>query len=98
MTELVADDVKVLTDGLDSKPCESSFKCDREAAYMVWCDHHVKGCDYTGFRCEVHFNLLFQETLRQIKSIKDGWLSICASCDTVVEAGIVADHLRWIRL
>lgn len=86
-----------LNDVIEAKPCESG-DCDRQAAVMVWCDHHVKGCDYTGFRCEIHFNLLLLDTVRQMKSIADDWLSLCASCGQVVEAGILSDHLRWARL
>lgn len=83
---------------IESHACETSFPCDLQATVMVWCDHHIKGCDYTGFRCDVHFNLLYQETLRQIDSIRQGWLSICANCALVMEDGPISDHLRWIRL
>lgn len=78
--------------------CESGRGCDFPATYMVWCDHHAKGCDYTGFRCDIHFNLLHQETVRQIKSIEQGWLSLCDRCGKVINAGQVSDHLRWVRL
>lgn len=83
---------------MESKPCESSFDCDNEASYMVWCDHHVRGCNYTGYRCDIHFNLLYQETVRLMDRIDSGWLSLCDKCGSVLEAGDVSDHLRWVRL
>lgn len=82
----------------EAKPCETTKGCDFEATYMVWCDHHQQGCDYTGYRCDIHLNLLVQETMRQIKAIEQGWLSLCDTCGAVVESGVLPDHLRWARL
>lgn len=83
----------------EAKPCESSKQCDFEATYMVWCDHHKKGCDYTGYRCDIHFNLLHQETVRQMRAVDTGWLSLCASCGKVIPPGRpISEYLRWVRL
>lgn len=78
--------------------CEWRNGCQWPATYMVWCDHHRKGCDYTGYRCDLHFNMLYRETLRMMQSIKSQWLSLCRTCGLMVEAGEVSDHLRWVRL
>lgn len=77
--------------------CERDL-CDREATCLVWCDHHRKGCDYTGFRCDVHFNLLYLDTVRQMDAISKGWLSLCKKCGGIIPLGVLSDHLRWARL
>lgn len=91
-------DPMVVAEVSEAKACESGVGCQFEASYMVWCDHHKKGCDYTGYRCDIHFNLLYQETVRQMKAIDQGWLSLCDRCGKVVISGQVSDHLRWVRL
>lgn len=65
---------------------------------MVWCDHHIQGCNYTGFRCDVHRNLLVQEVQREISMIRRGWILVCDGCDQEYGGLNVSDHVRWIRL
>lgn len=82
-----------------SKPCESRWaKCDHPATYMVWCDHHIQGCDYTGYRCDVHRNLLELESRRQIDAIRAGLNCVCAMCNAVVLGTNLSDHFRWMKL
>lgn len=86
------------TDVLEAKPCESDMGCSDQATVMVWCDHHRRGCDYTGFRCDKHFQMLYAEAVSQMEKMQDSWLSLCATCFGVVEVGVLSDHLRWVRL
>lgn len=82
-------------------PCEAMRGCEFEAAVMVWAQHHQSGCGYTGFRCDIHFNFLVREALREMERIRqcpDGYGAFCDLCGERVELGILSDHLRWIRL
>jgi len=82
-----------------SKPCESSYiKCENPATFMIWCDHHIQGCDYSGYRCNIHRNLLELESRRQIDAIRSGIKCVCAKCDEVVVGDHLSDHFRWIPL
>lgn len=86
-------------DGELAKPCESRWtKCDYPATYMVWCDHHIQGCDYTGYRCDVHRNLLELESRRQLDAIRAGIHCVCFVCDAVVVGTNLSDHFRWMKL
>lgn len=84
--------------GAEARTCETTKGCDRVATAMVWCDHHELGCDYTGLRCDVHLNLLHLETVREVEAIRRNWLTLCDSCGVRLEAGMVSDHFRWMRL
>ena len=80
-------------------PCESRWSdCNLPATYMVWCDHHIQGCDYTGFRCDIHRNLLELESRRQVDAIRAGIHCVCAVCAAVVDGTELSDHFRWIKL
>lgn len=82
-----------------AKPCESKFaRCDYPATFMVWCDHHIQGCDYWGYRCDVHRNLLELESRRQVDAIRSGLRCVCAKCNEVVVGEKLSDHFRWIRI
>ena len=81
------------------KPCESTFrKCEYPATFMVWCDHHIQGCDYSGYRCHLHRNLLELESRRQVDAIKAGIKCVCAKCHSQVLGENLSDHFRWIKL
>ena len=81
------------------KPCETSLtECPNRATCAVWCDHHVQGCDYTGFRCDVHLNLLRLEVQRNVDAIHAGRECLCARCGERVAGTDISDHLRWVRL
>lgn len=85
-------------DLLEPRPCETTFGCDETATVMIWASHHVQGCEYTGFRCDVHFNLLHLETMRLSRSVASGALNFCARCGVRITSPLIADHLRWVRL
>ena len=91
-------DTDTIPDWDTNKPCETPSGCDATATFMVWCDHHVLGCDYTGLRCEKHLTLLITETIRQVQEMHEAWLNFCARCCEPVEPGCVEDHLRWAKL
>lgn len=82
----------------EAQCCETTTGCDVAATALVWCDHHQLGCDYTGFRCDVHLNLLHLETVREVESIRRNGLTLCDRCGARIEAGVVSDHFRWMRL
>lgn len=86
----------------EAKPCENPDGCDSQATVMIWCDHHFEGCDYTGFRCQIHLNLLVAETIRQLKwaerKERAGNRVICGKCKQTVRIGILSEHLRWVTL
>lgn len=96
-------EVDVLSDAMVSeelaKPCETRFgSCDEPATHMVWCDHHISGCDYWGYRCDVHRNLLELETRRQVDAIRAGIRCFCVRCGDKVSGSNISDHFRCIRL
>lgn len=78
--------------------CNTPRGCDNPADVMVWCDHHFCGCDYTGYRCRIHLNILVLETKRQLDAMRKAWLNYCARCKDIVQPGELEDHLRWIPL
>lgn len=87
-------------DSGDPKPCESIYGCDFEATTMMWCDHTRLGCDYTGYRCDIHRNLMILETVRCIDLMKRNpeKVFICVECRQRITAGSLTDHLRWVRI
>lgn len=78
--------------------CETTDQCDAPATFMVWCDHHVLGCDYTGYRCDIHRNLLELETRREVDRINRGQKYECFNCNTPIKGGALSDHFRYLRL
>lgn len=91
-------DVQHVTGFQFEEPCGSTFPCDNPATFAVWVDHHKQGCDYSGYRCDVHRNLLELETRREIEAIKAGQVVRCALCFIRVTGTNMSDHFRWIRL
>lgn len=86
------------SDVLLERQCETTTGCNNEATAMVWCDHHAQGCDYTGFRCDVHLNLLHLETVRESEAIRRNGLMFCDRCGAALDSWRVSDHFRWVRL
>ena len=78
--------------------CETTSQCDSPATFMVWCDHHVLGCNYTGYRCDIHRNLLELETRREVDRINMGQKSECFHCGIRIKGGSLSDHFRYLRL
>lgn len=96
MTAPLADN---LTEFEVSKRCETTVvDCPNEAAWAVWCDHHAQGCDYSGFRCDLHFNVLMLETHRLVERLRRDWDTFCANCGAVMSNPSVEAHTRGIRL
>ena len=95
----VEDEISSLIEFQLDKPCESTYgECEHPATFLIWCDHHVQGCDYSGYRCDVHRNLLELESRRQVNAIKSGIRCVCAKCNSTVTGDSLSDHFRWIRL
>jgi hypothetical protein len=65
---------------------------------VVWCDHHKQGCDYSGYRCDVHRNLLALETRRLVEHLGRGGSAMCGRCGEDITGTEMGDHLRWIPL
>lgn len=82
--------------------CETPSGCDKPATSMVWVSHHSIGCGYTGYRCDIHLNLLYREvvveTTRLSRAIEEGRRVMCMWCQEIVEDTACEDHLRWFRL
>lgn len=82
--------------------CEAPQECSEPAAAMVWVSHHIRGCNYTGYRCAIHLNLLTREVLTEMqrleRSLSLGHGVVCLWCGDFVESSSREDHLRWFRL
>jgi hypothetical protein len=65
---------------------------------MVWCSHHIQGCDYSGYRCDIHKNMLALDWHRQIEAIRMGLARFCVNCNENVVGDELSDHFRWIPL
>ncbi len=98
MANLTDVDIQRETGFSFDEPCGSTFPCDNPATCAVWVDHHKQGCDYNGYRCDVHRNLLELETRREVDAIKAGKKVRCAQCFEPVTGTNISDHFRWIRL
>lgn len=82
-----------------AKPCETILtKCDNPATCAVWCDHHGLSCDYSGFRCDIHRNLLQREIQRQVDAVNAGLKLRCMNCNENLTGGTVTEHFRWVRI
>lgn len=77
--------------------CESS-DCEFVADYLVWISHHRKGCNYTGYRCVIHRNLLILQTVRHCAPLRAGNTGYCGKCGAIVTDYRIEDHLRWVKL
>lgn len=83
----------------EAKPCETPIEpCDQPASVMVWSDHHVLGCPYTGYRCDMHFMLMLAQTRSGVAAMNSGVRMECSRCHARVTGGDISDHLRWIKL
>lgn len=78
--------------------CESIFPCAREAQYVIWLDHHVVSCEYTGFRCELCLRLILEQTQNACQAIESGERLRCARCKEFFKSPVVSDHLRWSKI
>lgn len=92
-------DDEVLSRLVEAKPCETSLeRCDREATWMIWVDHHVQGCPSSSYRCDVHWNLLHLELQRLLGLLRRGVWVTCRDCGVLVTSQNPDDHVRGIRL
>lgn len=82
-----------------AKPCETTIrKCDLQATHAVWCDHHGQGCDYSGFRCDVHTQFLREEIQDQVDAANAGFYVQCLSCGARMGGGLLSEHFRCVKL
>lgn len=82
-----------------SKPCGTTVtKCEITATYAIWVDHHRIACDYSGFRCEMHRNLLEREIKWQVDAVNSGMKLSCGNCQKQMVGGTVSEHFRWVKL
>ena len=65
---------------------------------MVWCSHHMLGCDYSGYRCDIHKNMLASDWHRQLDAMRMGFILRCLSCKERLNGDELSDHFRWIPL
>lgn len=72
--------------------------CGESASWAIWTRHNVQGCDYSGFRCAIHYNILVLETQRMIRRIEHGWVMRCVRCGDRQMSVKLTDYLRGIRL
>lgn len=82
--------------------CEYFDGCGESATHMIWVAHHALGCDATGFRCQIHLNLLKMEMAKIVQWIKFNEsrdrLVACAVCRHYLDSGELSDYLRWAAL
>lgn len=82
-----------------AKPCETpDGDCTFPATCVVWCDHHSLGCDYSGFRCDIHRNMLLLETRRMVEHLRKGGEAMCGRCSEWIVGNNMEDHVRWMPL
>lgn len=94
-TDIALDSIELLE---FERACETPDNCDSPATFLVWCDHHIQGCEYQGYRCEVHRNMLESETRKLIIALKSGQEYMCGTCEKKITGTNLSDHLKWIRL
>lgn len=92
-------DFDVIDDVEFQKPCGVPGEdCENVATFAIWCDHHTLGCDYSGFRCEIHRNMLTLAIRRMVDYLARGGSAICGRCGEVIVGNRIEDHYRWIPL
>lgn len=79
--------------------CESVHECYSPATSLVWVDHHRLGCDYTGYRCDIHLNLLMREAMVEMARVmRCGGVAFCVQCEKQKFVGALTDHVRSFRI
>ena len=82
-----------------SQPCESTFDvCVEPATFMVWSSHHIQGCEYSGYRCDIHKNMLILDWQRKIDAMRRGIVLRCLNCCESVNGYELSDHFRCLPL
>lgn len=82
----------------ESRQCETPSGCDEPAVWVVWASHHTQGCDMTGLRCGIHFNLLALEANRLVGAVSAGEWVNCGACGELLSSRVLSDYVRGIRL
>ena len=82
----------------ESRRCETPSGCNERAVWVVWSSHHMQGCEMTGLRCGVHFNLLALEARRLVSAVSGGSWVNCGACGELLSSRVLSDYVRGIRL